>query len=125
MLVYSRAVSKTRAYLLVVSTLILGAVGGWYATSRWYRQYIYRFCADSAAAQVEKDHTTLYYFRTGDTNKAVELAEIDLDGQMAVLESLLKEIPRARWDTNDLAILEHARAYRQAFPTNGIASTHE
>jgi len=118
-------VSKTRAYLLVVSTLILGMVGGGFATSCWYRQYLYRFAADSAAAQVGKNQAMLYYFRSGDTNRAMEFAEIDLDGQMVVLESMLEEIPRGRWNTNDLAILERARAYRQAFPTNGIASVHE
>ncbi|HWC59086.1 MAG TPA: hypothetical protein VHC44_05270 [Verrucomicrobiae bacterium] len=117
--------SKKRAFLLIISALILGTVGGGLATSRWYQQYLYRFCADSAATQVEKDHTTLYYFRTGDTNKAVQLVEIDLDGQMAVLESMLRGIPESRRDTNDLVILEHARAYRQAFPTNGIVSSHE
>ena len=117
--------SKQRAFLLIVSTLILGVVGGGYATSRWYQQYLYRFCADSAAVQIEKDHTTLYYFRTGDTNKAVQLVEIDLDGQMAVLESTLREIPRSRRDTNDLVILEHARAYREAFPMNGMGAGHQ
>jgi hypothetical protein len=124
-LVYSSTVSKTRAYLLCSCTLILGAVGGGVATARWYQQYLYRFCADSAAVQVGKDHTALYYFRTGDTNEALQLVEIDLDGQMAVLESMLKEVPRARWDTNDLVILERARAYRQAFPSNGMAGVRE
>ena len=116
--------SKTRAFLLVISTLILGMVGGGLAVSRWYQHYIYRFCADSAATQVEKDHTTLYYFRTGDTNKALQLVEIDLDGQMAVLESMLKRIPQERQDTNDVVILEHAREYRRAFPTNGMGSVN-
>ena len=79
--------------------------------------------ADSAATQIEKDHATLYYFRTGDTNKALQLVEIDLDGQIAVLESTLKQIPPARQNTNDLVILAHAtQEYRRAFPTNGMAA---
>jgi hypothetical protein len=114
-------VSKPRAYLLAVCALIIGIIGGGMATSIWYRHYISDFWADSAATQVEKDHTTLYYFRTGDTNKALQLVEIDLDGQMAVLEAALRGIPTARRDTNDVVILEHAREYRKAFPTEGMA----
>src|SRR3569833_1962882 len=108
-LVYSRFVSKPRAYLLALCTLIIGTISGGWMTSSWHRQYLYRFCADSTATQVEKDHTTLYYFRTGDTNKAMQLVEVDLDGQMAVLESVLREVPVGRRDTNDLVILERAR----------------
>jgi len=118
--VYSRAVSKPRAYLLFVCALIIGAISGGLVTSRWYRQHISRLWADSAATQVEKDHTTLYYFRTGETNKAVQLVEIDLDGQMAVLDSMLKQIPVARQDTNEVVILERAREYRKVFPTEGM-----
>ena len=91
-------------------------------TSHWYRQHISLLWADLAAAQLEKDHTTLYYFRTGDTNKALQLVEIDLDGQMSVLESMLKQVPPTHRDTNDVVILEHAREYRRVFPTNGMAA---
>ena len=118
---YSRGVSKARAYLLAVCTLMLGAILGGLVTSHWYRHYFTTLWADSAATQVEKDHTALYYFRTGDTNKAVQLVEIDLDGQMAVLESALGEIPKEQRDTNDVVILERAREYRRAFPTEGMA----
>ncbi len=114
--------SKPRAYLLFICALILGTICGGLVTSHWYRYYLAQLWADSAATQIEKDHATLYYFRTGDTNKALQLVEIDLDGQMAVLESTLKQIPPARQDTNDLVILEHAHEYRRAFPTNGIAA---
>lgn len=117
--------SKTRAYLLFICALITGAIGGGLIASHWYRQHLSLLWADSAATQVEKDHTTLYYFRTGDTNKALQLVEIDLDGQMAVLDSMLKRIPTARRDTNDLVILEHAQEYRRAFPKDGMVSIHE
>lgn len=114
--------NKSRAYLLAVCALIIGTICGGWLTSHWYRQHISSLWADAAATQVEKDHTTLYYFRTGDTNKALQLVEIDLDGQMAVLDSMLKQIPSARRDTNDLVILEHAREYRRAFPMSGMAA---
>jgi len=122
---YSRAVSKPRAYLLFICALIIGIIGGGLITSHWYRQHFSLLWADSAATQVEKDHTTLYYFRTGDTNKAVQLVEIDLDGQMAVLDSTLKRIPQERRDTNDVVILEHGREYRKAFPKDGMAAIHQ
>jgi len=115
-------VSKPRAYLLFICALIIGTIAGGLVTSHWYRQHFSLLWANSAATQIEKDHTTLYYFRTGDTNKALQLVEIDLDGQMAVLDSMLKQIPSARRDTNDLVILEHAREYRRAFPTSGMAA---
>ncbi len=98
----------------------MGTIGGGLMTSHWYRQHFAVLWADAAATQLEKDHTTVYYFRTGDTNKALQLVEIDLDGQMAVLDSLLKRIPVARRDTNEVVILEHAREYRRAFPTSGM-----
>jgi len=120
-LIYFRGVSKARAYLLAVCTLILGVILGGLATSHWYRHYFATLWADSAAAQVEKDHTTLYYFRTGDTNKALQLVEIDLDGQMAVLDSALRETPRNERDTNEVVILERAREYRRVFPGSGMA----
>jgi hypothetical protein len=114
-------VSKPRAYLLAICTLILGAILAGLATSHWYRHYLVGLWAEATAAQVEKDHTTLYFFRTGDTNKALQLVEIDLDGQMAVLDSALNEIPADRRDTNEVLILEHAREYRRAFPNEGMA----
>jgi hypothetical protein len=114
-------VSKTRAYLLFICALVLGTISGGLVTSHWYRQHLSFLWADSSATQIEKDHATLYYFRTGDTNKALQLVEIDLDGQMAVLESTLKQVPLAQQDTNDVVILEHAREYRRAFPKNGMA----
>jgi hypothetical protein len=115
-------VSKPQAYLLAICALILGTISGGFVTSHWYRHHISRLWADSAAAQVEKDHAALYYFRTGDTNKALQLVEIDLDGQMTVLDSMLKRIPLAQRDTNDVVILEHGRDYRRAFPKSGMAA---
>jgi hypothetical protein len=101
--------------------LILGTIFGGLMISHWYQRHFAGLWADSTATQIEKDHAMLYYYRTGDTNKALQLVEIDLDGQMAVLDSVLNQIPATQRDTNDLVILERAREYRKAFPTSGMA----
>ena len=117
--------SKKRAFLFAVITLIVGLVAGGYATSKWYQRFLYRFCADGSAAELGKDHSVLHYLRKGDTNTAIDLLEIDLDGQMIAVEGMLQEIPKAQQETNDIVLLERARAYRRAYPTNGVVSTHE
>ena len=117
--------SKRRAFLFSAVALIFGLVAGGYATSKWYRRTLYQFGADGAAAELGKDHSVLQYLRKGDTNTAVDLLEADLDGQMLVVEVMLREIPKAQQDTNDVVLLERARAYRRAYPTNGVAMAHE
>jgi hypothetical protein len=116
--------NKRRALLFAIVALAFGLVAGGYATSKWYERYLYRFCADDAAAELGKDHSVLHHLRAGDTNSAIDLLEIDLDGQMIAVQGMLEEIPKAEQNTNDVVLLERARAYRKAHPTNGVALTH-
>jgi hypothetical protein len=117
--------SKKRAFLFAAIALVFGLVAGGYATSKWYQKLLNRWFADIAAAELGKDHSALHYLRKGNTNAAIDLLEIDLDGQMIALKGMLKEIPKAAQNTNDVVLLERARAYRRVHSTNGAVFTHE
>src|SRR5215469_11087246 len=113
--------SKKRAYLLIFIAVVAGFLAGGFIVQKWYQRSFFQFAADSSAAELGKDNSLLVYLRSGHTNSVMDLLEIDLDGQMLSLQTMLSEIPESQRETNDVHLLERARAYRAAHPTNGLA----
>ena len=114
--------STRRTSLLAIAALVVGLVAGGFVTSRFYQGHLNQFAADSAAAGVGSAYSALHRLRDGRTNDAIELLEIDLDGHMLALESMLEEVPQRGHNTNSVRLLERARAYRVAHPRERAAA---
>ena len=113
--------SKQRAFLFALATLIVGLVAGGYTAARVWEHSMKQFAAAAAGASVQSALASLNRLRAGKTNDVIELLEIRLNGEMLALEIILEEIPPHRRDTNSVSLLERARAYRAAHPKSSAS----
>ena len=108
--------SKTRALLLAMAALIIGALAGGWGVSRFWERFAGDLAAGSMAADASTTVLTLEHLRMGNTTGAVERLETKLDGALIGLGAFIPETPKSRRDPQHISVLEIARAYRTKFP---------
>jgi len=108
--------SKTHAFLLALAALVIGAVGGGWAVSKFWGRFTSNLSTGSMAAEASTTVGILKRLRAGDSTNAVELLEIKLDGALVGLGAFLPEIPEARRDPLHIKVIRTARDYRAQFP---------
>jgi hypothetical protein len=108
--------SKTRALLLALAALIIGAVAGGWGVSKFWGRLTADLSASSMAAEASTTVRILERLRDGNTTGPVELLEIKLDGALIGLGAIIPEIPESRRDPNYIRAVGIARDYRSKFP---------
>ncbi len=108
--------SKTRAFLLALAALVIGAVAGGGGVSKFWGRFTGDLSAGSMAAEASTTVGILKRLRAGDSTNAVELLEIKLDGALIGLGAFLPNIPEARRDPLHIKVVRTARDYRAQFP---------
>jgi hypothetical protein len=110
------AMKKSHFILLVSGALslgiLIGAVGIWTLSIHLSNKFMGLAAASGAGQEV----TVLQLVRTGDTNHAIELLEIHLDGDVVTLGSLLGDVPPSHRDPTLMKTLARARDYRVKYP---------
>jgi hypothetical protein len=66
--------------LLPVATLLIGLVGGWFASAHIYNYWIETYMRNQAFVAVSDRCRVLSQLHAGDTNRAFDTLETSLDG---------------------------------------------
>ena len=108
--------SKTSAFSLALAALVIGAVFGGWAVSRFWGHFTGGLSNGSMAAEAGTTVGILKSLRSGKSTTAVELLEIKLDGALVGLGAGLSDIPAPRRDPLHIRAIQSARDYRSEFP---------
>jgi hypothetical protein len=107
---------KSRLILLISGTLLLGIIIGAVGIGMLSVHLTNKFMGFATASSAGQEVAVLRCIRTGDTNHAIELQEIHLDGDIVILGSLLGDVSPGHRDPTFIKTLERARDYRAKYP---------
>jgi hypothetical protein len=106
----------SRAILLILLGLVIGATVVWYAARHQYSKWATSFAAAQTLPNLGDAYRALQALRTGDTNEAIEMLEFRLDGEIVVLSALASEETDAKMRASYVRALTRVRDYRAAHP---------
>jgi hypothetical protein len=107
---------KYVTFLLPIATLVIGLVGGWFATAHSYNQWIASYMKTSASVNLDARCRALSQLRAGNTNQAVETLEIEMNGDILTFGSFLRDMPADEHRAADMKLLAAVRDYRAVHP---------
>jgi hypothetical protein len=102
--------------LLPVATLLIGLVGGWFASAHIYNYWIETYMRNQAFVALSDRCRVLSQLHAGDTNRAFDTLETSLDGDILVFGSLIRDTPADKRKPEDVRLLKAVRDYRAAHP---------
>ena len=108
--------SKFRAYTIAGLAFCIGVVAGAYDTHRVHTFAEWHISATGASVAANLQVATLRSIRAGDTNKAVDRLEEQLDREVLSLADICRECQRPDVDRFPFEALGRARDYRVQFP---------
>ena len=107
---------KHLTILVPITTLIIGLVGGWFASAHIYNPWIETYIRNQAFVALSGRCRVLTQLHAGDTNQALETLETSLDGDILVFGSLIRDTPVDKRKLEDVRLLKAVRNYRAAHP---------
>ena len=108
--------SKSRALLLAAVAFVLGLVVAGGIAALILKHLSERLVAYSSAAEITWCVGTLDRIRSGDTNRAINLLELKLDGGIVGVGMALESISPSQRDTTLVKTLQAADKYRTKYP---------
>ena len=99
-----------------VLTLIIGLVAGWFASAHVYNKWIESYMTSTSFVDLSDRYTVLSTLRAGDTNKASDLLESQMTGDILVFGSMIRDVPTDKRKPSDTRLLTRVRDYRTAHP---------
>jgi hypothetical protein len=102
--------------LLLITTLIIGLVGGWFASAHFWNQWIGSYMKMNAYNSLAERCRVLSGLRANDTNQTAQTLETLMDGDILDFGSFLREIPAEKRKPEDIRLLIAVRDYRAAHP---------
>jgi hypothetical protein len=108
--------SKRVAIIFAVVSLLIGiAVGGW-TVAYVYGHLTTRLAVSQLTAEASMTTATLKCLRAGETTNAVEILELQLDGDLLQLGSYLDDPHEITSDPTYIKTLQIVKDYRTQFP---------
>lgn len=101
---------------LPVATLLIGLVGGWFASAHFYNHFIETYMKSQTFVDLSDECRTLNHLHTGDTNRAIEDLEVSMEGNIVAFGSLIRDIPADKRKPEDVRLLTAVRDDRAAHP---------
>jgi hypothetical protein len=112
--------------LWLVIGLLIGGTAGWFAAGRYYSRWAQQFVSAGALPELGDAYHPLKALRAGDTNEAIDLLEIQLDGAIIQLSAMVPEERDEKMKAAYVRALTRVREYRAAYPRKtGIADLDE
>ncbi len=107
---------KYFSILLPIATLIIGLIGGWFVSARFYNRWIESYMKTSEYNNLSQRSRVLIDLRAGKTNEAAEILETLMNGDILGLGSFLRDLPAGNRRPEDMRLLTTVRDYRAAHP---------
>jgi hypothetical protein len=102
--------------LWLVIGLIIGGLSGWFIAGRQYGRWAEGFVTAGALPELGDAYHPLKALRAGDTNEALDLLEMQLDGAIIQLSSVLPLQKDEKMKAAYVRALTRARDYRATYP---------
>jgi hypothetical protein len=114
---------KYLSILLPVAALVIGLVGGWFTAAHLYNNFIGDYMMSDTSVGIGDRYEVLQALRAGDTNKAVDALELQMNGDMRPLNGdiltfagIRRDVPIAKLKPSEIRLITHVRDYRIAHP---------
>ena len=107
---------KKYPLLFVLIAFVVGAVVGGLGVARYYSSRVEMFMRASSVVEAGNAINCLKSLQAGNTTRAMELTESQLDCSVIGLWLFLADVPESQRDPMSLQILQRARDYRTQFP---------
>lgn len=101
---------------LPIATLVVGLVGGWFASGRFYNRWMESYMKTERYNQLSQRCRVLVQLRAGKTNEAAETLETLMDGDILVFGSFIGDVRPEERRAADTKLLTTVRDYRAAHP---------
>jgi len=107
---------KYVAILLPIAMLVIGLVGGWFASAHFYNRWIGWYMKTSESNNLSERCRVLTQLRAGKTNEAAETLELLMDSDITGFGSFIRDTPPDEHRAADMKLLAAVRDYRAAHP---------
>ncbi len=102
--------------LLPIAALVIGLVGGWFASAHFKNQWIESYMKTSEYNNPSQRCRVLIELRASKTNEAAETLEILMDGDILGFGSFVRDMPPDQHRAAGMKLLEAVIDYRAAHP---------
>src|SRR5882724_10735711 len=102
--------------MLPIAMLVIGLVGGWFASAHFYNQWIESHMKTDQYNHLSQRCRVLVQLRAGKTNEAAETLETLMDGDILGFGSFVRDVRPDEHRAADMKLLTTVRDYRAAHP---------
>jgi hypothetical protein len=102
--------------LLPIAMLVVGSIGGWFASAHSYNRWIGNYMKTSEYNRLSERCRVLTQLRAGKTSEAAMTLEMLMDGDILGFGSFVREMPPDEHRAADMKLLATVRDYRVAHP---------
>jgi hypothetical protein len=113
---YCHMMKTVRPWSFLIIALLIGWVGGSFLSDNYYKKWIKNYMTRNALVGVSDRFAALNMLRAGETNRAAELLESQMDSEVIVLGAMIQDVPAAQRPADDIRLLTRLRDYRAAYP---------
>jgi hypothetical protein len=110
------SMSRRASIILAIACLIFGLMAGGWSVAAYWAYSTNQFCISTLTAEAGNDLAELELLRAGKTTNAVELMEVNLDGDLIGFGGFLRDPHELKRNPLNVKILQRARDYRARFP---------
>ena len=107
---------KYVSILLPIAALVIGLVGGWFIAAHFYNEWFEGYMKSSAYVALSGRYRVLSALRADNTNGVVGTLETQMNGDIIVFGSLLRDTPADKRRPEDIRLLKQVQEYRVAHP---------
>lgn len=101
---------------LPIATLVVGLVGGWFASSRYSDRWMEIYMRTESYNDLGQRCRVLVQLRAGKTNEAATTLETSMDGDILFFGSYIRDVRPEDRRAEDTKLLMKVRDYRAAHP---------
>lgn len=109
--------AKTALSILVVG-LVVGGASGWFFTDRYLGRTWTQLIYSGAASEAQLDARILQKLRAGETEKAFEMLEAILDGNLITIGAMSEYVSSETMNEGFFSALDVIREYRKQYPSS-------
>ena len=107
---------KNESILLGIFLFVIGLGVGYALSAFSYIRWIENDMTNSSFVGISDRYVALQALRSGETNKAIDALEGQMDGEILAFAAMKQNVPIASLKASDVRLIKRVRDYRAAHP---------
>ncbi len=103
-------------FLLPILVFVIGLVVGCTVSAYFWVRWADTYMTDSSIAGIGERYAVLQVLRTGDTNKAIDALEEEMNGEVLQFAAMKRGVLVAKLKPSEVRLITRVRDYRAAHP---------